>query len=456
MVLKEGERLGPWLLGRKLGAGGNAVVFEATSEEFPEAVALKILKTQKPDREPYRRFVAEVAALRSLGDLEGVLPLLAANLPEAPRGEDRAWLAMPEAQGIREALAGSSLDTVIEAMADVAGTLARLASDRGIAHRDLKPANLYQLDGRTLVGDFGLIALPDAQELTRDDRPLGPVHYMPYEMLSDPVRADPFGADVYALAKTVWVLASEQSYPVEGHQPAATRSYSLADLRPHPKAAALDRIIDRATLLDPAGRPTMAELADELRALAALPEEAVAFDPGEVGVEIRRRLADELAGEDRRRALLDAFAASVATLRELSGPINEGLRAVHPGVVIDGAPDEMTSNVLSLNEFGRAEVINSWKRTTKLGVGPHYHRYELRIGRVLELDEDGQILYSAFVDVGDPETSRTDYMWMAESRSASAGSVEAEAMLRAATEALREKVGEALAVFRDALPAAGD
>ena len=31
MSLKEGETLGPWLLGEKLGEGGNAVVFKATS-----------------------------------------------------------------------------------------------------------------------------------------------------------------------------------------------------------------------------------------------------------------------------------------------------------------------------------------------------------------------------------------------------------------------------------------
>jgi serine/threonine protein kinase len=456
MVLREVERLGPWLLGEKLGEGGNALVFAATSEDFPEPVALKILKSRRPDREPYRRFAAEVAALGDLGDFDGVLPLLAAEVPDELGPDERAWLAMPIAEGIRLALSEAPLDAVIEAMADVAETLARLASERQIAHRDLKPANLYRKVGKALVGDFGLVAMPDAKELTREDRPLGPVHYMPYEMLADPTAADPFPADVYALAKTAWVLASEQSYPVEGHQPAASRGHSLAELRPHPKAAPLDRLIDRATRLDPTSRPTMSEMAGELRALANLPDEAIAFDPGDVGAEIRRRLSGELAGEDRRRDLLDAFAASVNTLRELTEPVNEGLRAAHPGAVIDRPPDTMTSNVLSLSESGHSEVIKDWRRTTKLGVGPHYNRYELRIGRALELDEDGALVYSAFVDVGDPETSRTDYMWMAGSRSAPAGSVEAETLLRAATEELREKVGEALSAFRDGLPTAGD
>jgi len=456
VALKEGEMLGQWLLGRELGAGGNAIVFEATSSEFPEPVALKVLKSRKPDREPYRRFVAEVETLRKLGDLDGILPLLAAGLPKEPAVGDYPWLAMPVAEGIRAALSKSPLDAVIDAMAEVAETLARLAAEHQIAHRDLKPANLYRDDGRALVGDFGLVSLPDADELTREDRPLGPIHYMPYEMLLDPARADPFLADVYAFAKTLWVLASEQRYPVEGHQSSAVRAYSLAELRPHPKAAALDRLIDRATILEPSRRPAMAEMASELRGLMVLSDASISFDPGDVGTEIRRRLADELAGEDRRRDLLDAFAASVNTLRELAEPLNEGLRAAHPGAVIEGSPDELTRNILSLNEFGRAEVIKAWRRTTRLGVGPDYHRYELRIGRALELGEDGGLIHSAFVDVGDPETSRTDYMWGPEERSAPVGGVEADAMLRAATEEIGQKAAEALGVFRDALPSGGD
>jgi serine/threonine protein kinase len=196
MALKEGEMLGQWLLHRELGSGGNAVVFEATSSEFPEPIALKVLKSRKPDREPYRRFVAEIETLRKLGDLDGILPLLAAGLPEEPTAGDHPWLAMPVAENIRAALSESSLDSVVDAMAEVAETLARLAAEYQIAHRDLKPANLYRDDVRALVGDFGLVAFPDADELTREDRPLGPIHYMPYEMLLDPAGADPFPADV--------------------------------------------------------------------------------------------------------------------------------------------------------------------------------------------------------------------------------------------------------------------
>jgi hypothetical protein len=175
-----------------------------------------------------------------------------------------------------------------------------------------------------------------------------------------------------------------------------------------------------------------------------------------VAGEIRRRLAKELAGEDRRQDLLDGFAASINTLRELTTPINEGLRAAHPGADIEGSPDELTRNILLLEEMGRPELLKAWRRTTRLGVGPHYNRYELRIARALGIDEDGGLIHAAFVDVGDPETSRTDYMWGPEERSAPVGTVEADAMLSDATEEVGRRATEALAVFRDALPAEGD
>lgn len=82
-MAQTGNPIGGGLLGRKLGAGGNATVWEATRQEIP-SVALKVLHTVKTDREPYRRFVREVETMRSLTESEGVLPLIDAHLPSRP------------------------------------------------------------------------------------------------------------------------------------------------------------------------------------------------------------------------------------------------------------------------------------------------------------------------------------------------------------------------------------
>jgi serine/threonine protein kinase len=141
---------------------------------------------------------------------------------------------MPVATPIANALAEAPLETIVAALAKIAATLARLAG-RAVGHRDIKPGNLYEFHGRWLIGDFGLVAAPDLEALRRSGKPLGPAHYTAYEMILDPVNADPLPADVYSFAKMLFVLATGLAYPPEGHQPASTRGFSIADLRPHPR-----------------------------------------------------------------------------------------------------------------------------------------------------------------------------------------------------------------------------
>ena len=162
--------VGPWTLGECLGHGGNATVWKATRSRSVTAVALKLINTTKVEREPYQRFVREIEFLRGHQDIPGLLPLLDAYLPDQPGKTKQPWLAMPIATPVTQALDGRQLADVVEAAAAIAGTLARLQQNSGIAHRDIKPGNLYELDGEWLVGDFGLIAVPDAKSLTQDGR----------------------------------------------------------------------------------------------------------------------------------------------------------------------------------------------------------------------------------------------------------------------------------------------
>jgi serine/threonine protein kinase len=262
--MAESRTIGPWTLIEQLGRGGNAVVWRATRDGLDEEAALKVINATKANKEPYRRFVAEIEFLRSLGDTGGVLPLMDAYLPDAPSRDDRPWLAMPIATPIADALAGAELTTVVQAVLAIARTLDRLKQESGVAHRDVKPGNLYERDGEWLVGDFGLIAPPNKDELARTGRPVGPAHYTAYELIIDPTGADPHPADVYSLAKTLWVLATGQGYPPEGHQAAGVAGFNVADWRPDARAGALDRLIDRCTRLPPGQRPSMAVVVSEL------------------------------------------------------------------------------------------------------------------------------------------------------------------------------------------------
>jgi len=343
--------VGKWTVHERLGHGGNATVWKATCAEIETSVALKLIKVTKVEKEPYQRFVREIGFLRDHQSVSGLLALLDAHLPEQPSKADQPWLAMPIATPISEALSGKSLSDVVAAFAAIADTLARLQRDCNIAHRDIKPGNLYELDGSWLIGDFGLVALPDAEALTLEGRQVGPAHYTAYEMILDPTTADPHPADVYSLGKTLWVLATGQAWPPEGHQPVGTRRYEIGDFRPHPRAAALDQEVDLMTRLHPEERPSKEQVARDLAAWQESASEPMTFDISDARAKLRIKLESAIAEQDTREQQKELAYAAVRRVQELTSPLHDALKSLYYRTQIDMQSDEMTRNSLKTHHL---------------------------------------------------------------------------------------------------------
>jgi serine/threonine protein kinase len=150
---------------------------------------------------------------------------------------------------------------VVTAIAEVASALEALAAE-GVAHRAIKPDNLFLLDGHWVIGDFGLVTYPDKDPRTVHGRKLGSIDYMAPEMRQDADRADPGPADVWALAKTLWVLLTGESLPPEP-------AHALTGRIMFTFAAELDRLLEEATQIVPGDCPAISAVARELRACLA-------------------------------------------------------------------------------------------------------------------------------------------------------------------------------------------
>jgi serine/threonine protein kinase len=447
MTELEGRKVGPWTLGGQLGEGGNAIVWEAWRHPADQHVALKVLKSAKVGKEPYKRFVREIQFLRSMENLEGILPLLDANLPDRPTRADPAWLAMPIAVPIEEAIKGEPLEQVVEAVSQIATTLARLHAE-GIAHRDIKPGNLYEWRDLWVVGDFGLVAIPDMAELTRNGRPVGPAHFMPYEMIVHAGDADPMPADVYSLAKTLWVLVTRQRFPPEGHQPAGTRQLSMADLRPHALSDRLDVLVDRCTNIHPEMRPPMSEIAADLKTWRELSAEVPPFDVSEIAAKFRAGMAEELSEEEIQTARKEQAYAAIRRLQELTGPLNEALASVRPGAELDRHDDKQTQNLLrTFGHMGASPVAFRWQRCSRIWTGPGHHRFVLKMSRSLELLESGELVLRTMVDVEYEGITQTEYHWRSEERTAPVGGIQAEKILEDGVAELADKLKEGVKTF---------
>lgn len=361
---------------------------------------------------------------------------------------------MPIATPVAAALADATLETVVRAVRAFADTLARLSEEHQIGHRDVKPGNLYELDGEFLVGDFGLIDAPDLEELTRSGRPLGPANFTAYEVILHPATADSGPADVYALGKTLWVMATGVNWPPNGQQPADSRGHAVADLRPHPHAGPLDRLIDRMTRLDPANRPTMRDVARDLTAWQELSAEPVTLDVSQVRTAIRSALGAEIAAQDQQEERKGLAHEAVRSLQERTRPLNDALRDVHPRAQIDGR-DKLSENVLSARRTQPGmEIVFSWVRCTSIATG-EVSPYALRMGRSVELTEAGRLLAHGMLAVGRVTTSGSDFYETGEDYAAPVGSIEQERMLERFVVELGDRLQAALAVFAENAPGGG-
>ena len=160
----------------------------------------------------YTRFVGEVSTMRTCG-VEGIVPIIDSHLP-VNSDLDRAWYAMPVGTSLWDARRGASLSVIVADFLTLAETLSQL-HDKGIFHRDLKPTNLLLMEGKPKLADFGLAQFPKKPDLTRSKEDLGPRWTIAPEVRRGD-RRNPRRADIYSLAKTLWMFITRNEQGFEG------------------------------------------------------------------------------------------------------------------------------------------------------------------------------------------------------------------------------------------------
>jgi hypothetical protein len=210
-----------------------------------------------------KRFYAEATETRALTGTYGVLPVLDIDTAHTRQPH---WYVTPQALLLREQTdKAEALQTVVELVSTVAWTLERLARD-GIYHRDIKPDNLFWHDYTPVVADFGIARWPGRAGLTRVGEKVGPYAFTAPEMREAGGAVDGHRADVYSLAKTLFVLAMGQQFPPDGtHRPDADEFGFTSRWEIGAGAGkALVHVLEAATAFSPGERLTMAELRTEL------------------------------------------------------------------------------------------------------------------------------------------------------------------------------------------------
>ena len=360
---------------------------------------------------------------------------------------------MPIATSISKALDDKPLVVVVKAILAVAKTLVRLKSDHDVGHRDIKPGNLYELDGQWLIGDFGLITIPGAETLTVNGKQVGPRHFTAYEMIVDPENADPHPADVYSLGKTMWVLATGQVFPPDGHQAPDVRGYGIGDFRPHVHARQLDQEVEATTRLVPGDRPTKEQVVRDLEAWLELDSEPVALDLSDARAAFHAKIKGAIEEQDSLERFRTQALTAIRRLQELTGPLNIALKDLYGRTRIDMPADKITREILrTYHPMYPLEVIHRWHRCTLVQPLDGPASPTLRMSRCLELMNDGTVVLWLMVHVAPEGVMGQYFNWAVSFDATPVGTIETEKLLQEGVEQMAEQLKAGIAVLIEKLP----
>jgi serine/threonine protein kinase len=205
----EPERIGPYVLLGRLGAGAMGRVYLGRSTAG-RLVAVKTIKIELADEAGFRaRFAHEVAAARRVSGVF-TAAVVAAD-PEA----DMPWLATAyvPAPSLSQLVAECGPLPVPAARWLAAGCAEALESihSAGLVHRDLKPSNvLVSPDGPRVI-DFGVARAAERVQLTVTRGAVGTPAYMAPEQARDTRQAS-VASDMFSLGATL-------AFAATGHAP---------------------------------------------------------------------------------------------------------------------------------------------------------------------------------------------------------------------------------------------
>ena len=302
-----GNRVGSYLITKRLGAGGVGEVFKGVDTMLKREVAIKVLRDElAADPHFLARFRNEAQLHAKLSH-----PNVASVHAFLQEG-DKQFMVM-------EYVAGISLDEFVREGGPVpvqrALEIFRRALDgidhahsHGIVHRDIKPANIMLADsGQVKVMDFGIARAMDSQEhLTRIGHVAGTAKAMSPEQIRGK-QAD-VRSDIYSLGIVLYTLLSGRAPFDSGNdlelmkaqlEQAPPPLRSLVDNLPAKVEAAVMRALEKdpsarfqsvrdfARVIDAclaAAAPAPAPAAAEARALDAATASRTAINPVVQGV----------------------------------------------------------------------------------------------------------------------------------------------------------------------------
>jgi eukaryotic-like serine/threonine-protein kinase len=284
LAVREGDRIGGYLLLRQIGEGGMGVVWMAAHGVLGRRAAIKFLRPEcSLQRDIVTRFFNEARAATAISD-PGIIQIF-----DVGHHDGSAYIVM-------ELLEGESLDGRLKRdgvlpirsalrLCRQAASAVGAAHERGIVHRDLKPENIFVVRDPEVAGgerakvlDFGIAKLAGnlgTHFKTSGSVVIGTPPYMSPEQCRGAGEVDQ-RSDIYSLGCVLFTLLVGRP-PFDTRAPGVLLMQHMTDVPPTPSHRApgipveVDALILRCLAKDPAQRfASGTELALAIDALAVM------------------------------------------------------------------------------------------------------------------------------------------------------------------------------------------
>lgn len=250
-----------WTLSKQLGSGGNGEVWMCRNAKKGE-YAIKFFKYGRYGA-AYARFRDEVLFMEQYQNIHGVLPIIDKNLPSKNKKKVDAtipiYYVMPLAESVEQKIKNFTLDEKVEVIRKLLNMLADLHQN-GIAHRDIKPANILFYNGEFVLSDFGLVYFKKKIFKTPVGKKVGAKQTIAPQMEKDAQNADKYKADVYSMAKTIWIILTGDDFSFGGQYIATSEIGLSRKLKCDKYLYPLDKLLAQCTDYTESARPTAEEM----------------------------------------------------------------------------------------------------------------------------------------------------------------------------------------------------